>query len=75
MNEDGSHPKGLFLAVGLLFLMTASALGGYVLYKYVDDVDVDALVFDTWLNQKRDLIRSLDMIQAPVDDIGNPLAN
>jgi len=75
MNEDGSHPKGLLLAAGLLFLMTASALGGYVLYKYVDDVDVDALVFDTWLNQKRDLIRSLDMIQAPVDDIGNPLAN
>ncbi len=75
MITERFHPKGLLLMGGILMLLTASAIGGYVLYKYVDTVDVDNLVFDTWLNSKRDLFEKFGQIEAPVDDTGNPLVN
>jgi archaellum component FlaG (FlaF/FlaG flagellin family) len=75
MNEGRFHPKGILLAIGILMLLTASALGGYVLYKYVDDAEIDDLVFDTWLNSKRELFETFGQMEAPVDNTGNPLVN
>jgi uncharacterized membrane protein len=53
--------------------MVAASIGGFVLYKYADDVGVDKLIYDTWLNEKRDLFSKLGDIAAPVDELGNPL--
>jgi uncharacterized membrane protein len=57
----------------MLFVMVAAGIGGFVLYKYADDVDVDQLIYDTWLNEKRDLLAKLGELTAPVDEKGNPM--
>jgi len=73
MDKIRKHPNGWMLTLGVLFMMVSVALGGYVVYRYADDLDVGELVFDTWLNEKRDLFEDLRNIQAPVDDKGNPM--
>ncbi len=75
MNDEKFHPKGLMLAIGIIMLLTASAIGGYVLYKYVDEGDIDALIFDTWLNRKRELFENFAELPSSVDGNGNPLVN
>lgn len=61
----------LLLTIGVLFMMVAVGMGGYVLYRYVDDLDIDQLKFDTWLNDKRELFGQLTEV-APVDEQGMP---
>lgn len=61
----------LLLTIGILFMMVSVATGGYVLYEYVDDIDVDQLIYDTWLNEKRELFSTLAEV-APVDEQGIP---
>ena len=59
MDRSSGHPQAWLLAIGMLFVMVAAGIGGFVLYKYADDVNVDQLIYDTWLNEKRDLFAKL----------------
>ncbi|MCU0799131.1 MAG: hypothetical protein MUC62_05610, partial [Candidatus Thermoplasmatota archaeon] len=74
METNEGRANGWVLAVGMLFLLTAVSIGGYVIFKYADELDVEKLVFDQWLNEKRDVFSKLG-IDAPVDILGNPLRN
>ncbi|MFO8052208.1 MAG: CARDB domain-containing protein [Thermoplasmatota archaeon] len=71
MDQENKHPRMLLLTIGVLFMMVAVGMGGYVLYRYVDDLDIDQLKFDTWLNDKRELFGQLTEV-APVDEQGMP---
>ena len=76
-------PKGLYFPgfteddssgdIGDSTITESAGIGGFVFYKYADDVDVDQLIYDTWLNEKRDLFAKLGELAAPVDEKGNPM--
>jgi uncharacterized membrane protein len=61
--------------MGILLVMVAAGIGGFVAYKYIDEIDVDELVFDTWLNEKREIIQKMNLDNIAVDNQGNPLYN
>ncbi|MGA1866486.1 MAG: CARDB domain-containing protein [Thermoplasmatota archaeon] len=73
MDRPIAIPHAWLLTVGLMLIMVGASIGGFVLYKYVDDVGADLLIYDTWLNEKRDLLSKLGDTTVPVDEKGNPM--
>ncbi len=72
MEEINRRPNGWMLTLGILFLLVSVGIGGFFVYRYLDETDVDKLIFDTWLNEKRELFEKLADISAPVNNIGVP---
>ncbi|MDG6226057.1 MAG: VCBS repeat-containing protein, partial [Candidatus Thermoplasmatota archaeon] len=76
METEGNKPSMWILTAGVLAMMIAVGVGGYVFYRYMDDLDVDELIFDTWVNEKRELFTKLaENINTPVDIVGTPQRN
>jgi len=73
MDRSTGHPQLWLLTIGVLSMMVAAGIGGYVLFRYADDVDVDKLIYDTWLNEKRDLFSRLGDLNVPVNEQGDPM--
>ena len=59
MEEINKRPNGWMLTLGILFLLVSVGIGGFFVYRYLDETDVDKLIFDTWLNEKRELFEKL----------------
>ncbi|MCU0799036.1 MAG: hypothetical protein MUC62_05135, partial [Candidatus Thermoplasmatota archaeon] len=59
------------LEIGILFLFVAVSFSGMMLFRSMDRTDVDRLVFDRWLNEKRDVFMEIGP-DIPVDINGDP---
>jgi len=59
------------LEIGILFLFVAVSFSGIMLFRSMDRTDVDRLVFDRWLNDKREVFREIGP-DIPVDINGDP---
>ena len=76
MNTPNGRPSNLLLTGGILAMMIAVGIGGFVFFKYMNNIDVQDLMFDTWVNEKRQLFSMLaDDISTPVDISGTPQRN
>ncbi len=49
MDNSERRSNGWIMAIGVIFLMVAVGLAGFVAYKYVKEYEVDELVYDLWL--------------------------
>jgi uncharacterized membrane protein len=72
MEKTSERPSLWLLAIGVMALMASVGLAGYVTYRYLDDVDYDVMMYETWLNGKRELYSRIEDKKAPVDTNGNP---
>jgi len=73
MDIEIKKPSSWVLTLGIMTLLVATGIGGFVLYKFQQELDVDELVFDTWLNEKRELLEEMNMEYVNVDSSGDPL--
>ena len=72
MDIREKKPSSWVLTLGVLALLVATGIGGFVLYKFNQELNVDELVFDTWLNEKREVLEGMNMEYVSVDNTGQP---